>query len=67
VLFACGRRVCADPARRSAAHLERAGVAARLVDTSGAGHTNGGAVREGLVEALPWLLEGDERYAVTAP
>lgn len=63
VLFACGRPECADPARRSAGYLDRAGVAVRVVDRRGAGHTYGGAVRAGLAEALPWLFEGDDRFA----
>ncbi|MFT3772136.1 MAG: hypothetical protein QM820_42565 [Minicystis sp.] len=62
VILACGRPSCADAARRSAAILRRAGVDVRVIDATGAGHTPGGAVRERLVEALPWLLEGDARY-----
>lgn len=62
VVFACGRRSCADAARRSAAILLRAGVESRVVDAPGAGHTYEGAVREGVSEALPWLVEGDPRF-----
>ena len=61
VVFACGRRSCADAARRSAAILLRAGVESRVVDAPGAGHTYEGAVREGVSAALPWLVEGDPR------
>jgi predicted esterase len=62
VLFACGRRSCADAARRSAGYLTRAGVESRVVDASGAGHTYGGAVREGLAAALPFVFGGDARW-----
>lgn len=62
VLFACGRRSCADAARRSATLLRKASVDNRVVDASGAGHTYYGAVRDGIVEALPWLFEGDARF-----
>jgi hypothetical protein len=62
VVFACGRRVCTDAARRSAALLARAGVESRLVDRSGAGHTYGGAVREGVAESFPWVVAGDARW-----
>lgn len=64
VLFACGRQSCADGARRSASLLRRAGVEVRVVDASGAGHTHDGAVKAGLVKALPWLLDGDPRFEV---
>jgi predicted esterase len=62
VLFACGRRTCATAARRSASFLERAGVETRVVDATGAGHTYGGAVREGVAHALPFLFGDDPRW-----
>lgn len=62
VVFACGRRSCADAARRSAGVLERAGVESRVVDATGAGHTYGGAVREGVTAALPFVFGGDGRW-----
>ncbi|APR77801.1 Hypothetical protein A7982_03148 [Minicystis rosea] len=63
VILACGRRSCSDAAQRSAAILKRAGVDVRVIDARGAGHTNEGRVKTGLVEALPWLLEGDPRFS----
>lgn len=62
VLFACGRPVCADGARQSARWLEREGIATRLVDARGAGHTWEGAVGEGVRDAFSWLVEGDPRW-----
>jgi hypothetical protein len=62
VLFACGRAACSDAARKSARWLEREGVATRLVDARGAGHTWGGAVGAGVDEAFGWLVEGDPRW-----
>jgi pimeloyl-ACP methyl ester carboxylesterase len=62
VLFACGRRVCTDAARRSAAYLARAGIESRVVDANGAGHTYEGAVREGVAQALPFALGDDPRW-----
>jgi predicted esterase len=62
VLVACGRASCSKPGRASVQALERGGVGARLVAADGTGHTFGGAVEAGVVEALPWLLEGDDRF-----
>jgi predicted esterase len=62
VLFACGRKSCAEAARRSAGYLERVGVDARVVDKSGAGHTIEGPVREGVAEAFSWLVGDDPRW-----
>ena len=62
VLFACGRQSCADAARRAAGVLEQAGVPSRIVDATGAGHTYGGRVREGVRAALPFVFGGDPRW-----
>src|SRR5206468_2390824 len=62
VLIACGRPSCSGPARASAQALERGGVGARVVAADGTGHTFGGAVEAGVLDALPWLVEGDARF-----
>jgi predicted esterase len=62
VLFGCGRPSCAAAARASVGYVERAGVKARLVYAEGAGHAFGGAVEANVAAALPWLLEGDDRF-----
>jgi predicted esterase len=62
VLFVCGRRSCDAGARQSAQWLRQAGVQARTEYAPGAGHTPLGAVLERVTAALPWLLEGDERW-----
>ena len=62
VLFACGTRHCATRAERSTEWLEKAGIAADLVDVPRGGHTYGGAVAVGLAEAFAWLVDGDARW-----
>jgi len=62
VLFACGRLVCADGARRSARYLTRAGVETRVVDATGAGHTYEGAVEAGVASALGFVFGDDARW-----
>lgn len=62
VLFACGTRHCYEKAKRSAAHLESAGVATRVEHAAGAGHTFLGEVRERVLAALGWLFDDDERF-----
>lgn len=63
VLFACGQEYCASHARAAMAWLRRAGVATRLAHAPGAGHTYADAVGDQVLAALPWLLEGDPRWA----
>ena len=63
VLFACGQRYCTRHAKQAMQWLDRAGVATRLEDAPGAGHTYGGAVGERVSAALAWLFEGDPRWA----
>lgn len=65
ILFACGRASCTQSARSAAAHLERAGVKVKIVAAEGEGHTYDGRVASEIATALPWLLEGDERFAVS--
>ncbi len=57
VLFACGSPWCTPAARRAAARLERAGVAAKVVIGEGVGHGYDGAVAERLRENFAWLAE----------
>jgi poly(3-hydroxybutyrate) depolymerase len=63
VLLACGQRYCQRGAERTLVHLERAGLAARLENAPGAGHTYGGLVGDKVASALPWFFEGDARWA----
>ena len=62
VLFGCGRPKCSEPARTSIRSLERGGVEARLVRDERTGHLLGGGLARAVREALPWLVEGDERW-----
>ena len=55
VLFACGQASCFLDAKRAAAHLERAGVAAKVVGVKDAGHTYGGAVADAVRGAWSFL------------
>lgn len=67
VLFACGRASCTQSARAAAAHLARAGVQVKVVAAEGEGHTYDGRVAAEIASALPWLLEGDPRFAAPEP
>ncbi len=62
VLFACGRPSCFLAAQRSLTYLAKAGLEGRVVHAAGAGHTYGGAVADAVIDALPWVLEGDPRW-----
>ena len=62
VLFACGQSWCLDKTRDPTRHLERAGVATRVMYAKGEGHSYTGAVAARVAEALPWLFEGDARW-----
>jgi predicted esterase len=55
VLFACGTQSCERGVVKPTEWLERAGVHVQTVFAP-VGHTPGGAVREGVRGALPWLL-----------
>jgi predicted esterase len=63
VLLACGISHCQRAAERSLRWLRKAGLDARLEHAPGAGHTYGGAVGDRVASALPWLFEGDARWA----
>jgi predicted esterase len=67
VVFACGRALCAERARRSAALLRRATVEARVLHVKGAGHTYAGPMTGPLQEAFAWLTENDPRWARPEP
>jgi hypothetical protein len=62
VLFACSQKGCTVAARQAASKLEAVKVGARLVEVGGLGHSYGGPLNEPIRAALPWLLEGDERW-----
>jgi predicted esterase len=62
VLFGCGQPSCVQAAKRASAFLEKAGVATRVVHGKNMGHTYDGAVAAEVRTAIPWLLEGDDRF-----
>ncbi len=62
VLFVCGRKECAEPAKNSAYWFKLAGVPARVEYIPGAGHSHDGRVEARIVSALPWLTDGDARW-----
>ena len=69
VLFACGLRFRVAPAQRAAAMLEHAGAGSRvflgkLPDTGQFIHWYNGPIADETRAALPWLLEGDERWGL---
>jgi predicted esterase len=63
LLFVCGTRECATKAEASTQALQRAAVRARTEHAVGAGHTASGAVRDRVVQQLPWLLADDPAWA----
>lgn len=67
VMMVCGQRSCSRDAERSEGWIRRGGLEVRFEDAPGAGHTWGGAVEQRVVAGLPWLLEGDARFAAAAP
>jgi len=62
ILFACGQPGCVQSAKRTAATLEKAGVATRVVHGKGVGHSYDGPVAAEVKGALGWVLEGDTRF-----
>jgi pimeloyl-ACP methyl ester carboxylesterase len=62
VLFVCGRKECADAARKSAYYFKLAGVPAQLQYVNGAGHSHDARVEARVVAALPWVTASDARF-----
>lgn len=62
VLFVCGRKECADAARKSAYYFKLAGVPAQLEYVNGAGHSHDARVEARMVATLPWLTASDARF-----
>jgi predicted esterase len=62
VLFVCGRKECAEPARNAAHWFNAAGVAARLEYVVGAGHSHDARVEARIASAYSWFVEGDPRW-----
>ena len=52
MLFVCGRKECAEPARNSAHWFKLAGVPARVEYVAGAGHTHDARVEARMGEIL---------------
>jgi pimeloyl-ACP methyl ester carboxylesterase len=65
VLFGCGSAWCTPPAAMARAHIERGGVAARLV-TADVGHTYGPPMQDAIKEQLDWFFEGDPRWTLAS-
>jgi hypothetical protein len=63
VLFVCGRKECADEARKSAHWFKLAGVPAQVEYVAGAGHSHDARVEARVIAALPWLTASDARWA----
>jgi len=66
VLFVCGRKECAEPAKNAADWFIRAGVKASVEYVPGAGHTHEGPVEARIFARFPWLIEGDPRWQLGA-
>ncbi len=62
ILFACGRPVCNEAARRTMGYMKRGGLDARLIYEPSAGHSYGGKLGERVREAFAWLVKGDARW-----
>jgi predicted esterase len=63
VLFVCGRKECAEPARLSAHWCKLAGLDAQVEYVPGAGHVHDGRVEARIVARYPWFIAGDARWA----
>ncbi|HYQ40457.1 MAG TPA: hypothetical protein VER11_00770 [Polyangiaceae bacterium] len=62
VLFVCGRKECANAARKSAYWFKLAGVPAHVEYVEGAGHSHDARVEARIVATLPWLTASDARF-----
>jgi predicted esterase len=63
VLFVCSQAYCAGDARAAAGRLARAGAEVKVVRGPDVGHRYDGPTAEATKQALPWLVEGDDRWA----
>ncbi|HMA93153.1 MAG TPA: hypothetical protein VKP30_10735 [Polyangiaceae bacterium] len=63
VLIVCGTKACGQRAQVAESHFRKAGVRFRMVWAKGAGHRPDGPVDLLTVTNLPFLLEGDARWA----
>jgi pimeloyl-ACP methyl ester carboxylesterase len=64
VLFACGQRSCKSDALAPSKLLGRLGVETKSVFGGEVGHTYDGPVAEQIMQALPWLVADDPRWAL---
>ena len=62
VLFVCGRKECAAPARLAAHWFKLAGVAAKVEYVPGAGHSHDARVEARITQNLAWFVAGDARW-----
>jgi predicted esterase len=63
VLFVCGRKECAEPARTAAQWFNAAGVAAQVEYVKGAGHSHDARVEARITALYSWFVAGDPRFA----
>jgi predicted esterase len=66
VLFVCGRKECADPARNAAQWFNAAGVPARVEYVHGAGHSHDARMEARIAATYSWFTEGDARWQPSA-
>jgi hypothetical protein len=46
--------------------MRQEGLQARVVSASGAGHTYGGAVADGVARMIGWVVEDDARFQIAS-
>lgn len=63
VLYTCSQPGCSGAFAGSRAGLDRAGVAARVLDCGNHGHAMPPPVREAIHDGLPWVIEGMPGWA----
>jgi len=66
VLFVCGRKECAEPAKNAVDWLRHAGVKAAVEYAPHAGHTHEGPIEARIVARYSWLVDGDARWQAAA-
>ncbi len=67
VVFACAQAGCPQNRRAVARQAERFGVEVHVADGGNVGHTYDGPVARAIKAEWPWLVEGDARWARSAP
>jgi dienelactone hydrolase len=65
VLFACGQSSCRFDAKGPVAALQKVGLEARVAYGGNIGHTYDGAVADAIAKEWQWLVDGDDRWALS--